>query len=149
MKKLMIILAAATMMAGTAQVLAQAQPQVQAQPRALVQAAKPALISPKAARELLASDKTSLLLDVRTLEEFIAGRIAGSVLLPYDRITAASAAALIGPNKDRTVIVYCRTGRRSEIAAAALISLGYRKVLDLGGIVSWPYGTIKGEPKVK
>jgi len=147
MKKLMIILAAAAMMAGTAQVLAQAQPQ--AQPRVLVQAAKPALINPKAARELLAGDKTSLLLDVRTLEEFIAGRIAGSVLLPYDRITAASAAALIGPNKDRTVIVYCRTGRRSEIAAAALVSLGYRKVLDLGGIVSWPYGTIKGEPKVK
>ena len=115
MKKLIIILAAAAIMAGTAQVLAQAQPRV------LVQAAKPALISPKAARELLASDKTSLLLDVRTLEEFIAGRIAGSVLLPYDRITAASAAALIGPDKDRTVIVYCRTGRRSEIAAAALV----------------------------
>jgi rhodanese-related sulfurtransferase len=137
MKKLMMFLMAATIMAGLAQV--QAQPQGQA--------AKPALISPKAARDLLASSKDALLVDVRSLEEFVAGRIAGSVLLPYDQITAASAAAVIGPNKDRTVIVYCRSGRRSEIAAATLVSLGYRRVLDLGGIASWPYATIKGQPK--
>ena len=137
MKKLIMFLMAATIMAGLAQV--QAQPQGQA--------AKPALISPKAARDLLASGKDALLIDVRTLEEFVAGRIAGSVLLPYDQITATSAAAVVGPNKDRTVIVYCRTGRRSEIAAATLASLGYRKVLDLGGIGAWPYGTIKGESR--
>ncbi len=111
------------------------------------QSAKPAPISPKAARDLIASNKEALLIDVRTLDEFVQGRIAGSVLLPYDQITAASAAAVIGPNKDRTLIVYCRSGRRSEIAAATLASLGYRKVLDLGGIASWPYGTISGQPK--
>lgn len=137
MKKFMMVLVAATFMAGAGSAQVQAQPQ----------ATRPALINPKTARDLLASGKDLVLLDVRTLEEFVAGRIAGSVLLPYDQITAASAAALIGPNKDRTVIVYCRTGRRSEIAAAALVSLGYRNVLDLGGIVSWPYGTIKGDPK--
>ena len=115
--------------------------------QAQAQAAKPALIGPKAARDLLAGNKDAILIDVRTLEEFVAGRIAGSVLLPYDQITAASAAATIGPNKERTVIVYCRTGRRSEIAAATLAALGYRKVLDLGGIGSWPYGTISGQPK--
>ena len=139
MKKLIIALFVMIALAATGQAQAQVQPQSQT--------AKPVLISPKAARELLASGKEVLLLDVRTLEEFVAGRIAGSVLLPYDQITAASAAALIGPNKERTVIVYCRSGRRSEIAAATLASLGYRKVLDLGGIGSWPYGTIKGVPK--
>ena len=139
MKKLTIRLFAIIALA------ASVQAQVQAQPKG--QPVKPALISPKAVRDLLASNKEALLIDVRTLEEFIAGRIAGSVLLPYDQINAASAAAAIGPNKDRTVIVYCRSGRRSEIAAATLASLGYRKVLDLGGIGSWPYGTISGQPK--
>ena len=108
--------------------------------------AQPSLISPKAAKELLASGKNVLLLDVRTQEEFLEGRIADSVLLPYDQITAKSAAQSIGA-KDRTVIVYCRTGRRSAAAAATLVALGYKKVLDLGGIQAWPYGTIKGNTK--
>ncbi len=105
--------------------------------------AQSSLISPKAAKELLASGKDVLLLDVRTQEEFLEGHIAGSILLPYDQITAKSAAQIIG-SKDRTVIVYCRTGRRSAAAAASLVALGYKKVLDLGGIQAWPYGTIKG-----
>jgi phage shock protein E len=104
-------------------------------------------ISPKAARELLDSGKDLVLLDVRTLEEYLEGRIAGSVLLPYDQITAASAAKAVGPDKGRTIIVYCRSGRRSAAAASTLASLGYKKVLDLGGLQSWPYATIRGEPK--
>jgi rhodanese-related sulfurtransferase len=103
-------------------------------------------IAPKRARELLASDKNAILLDVRTLEEFTAGRIQGSILFPYDEIDQASATKIIGP-KDRTIIVYCRSGRRSEIAAAALASLGYTKIFDLGAISSWPYGMIRGMPK--
>lgn len=103
-------------------------------------------ITPKAAKEMLAANKGIVLLDVRTLEEFLEGRIAGSVLLPYDLITPESAARIVGA-KDKTIIVYCRSGRRSEIAAKALFALGYKKIFDLGGIASWPYGTIKGEPK--
>ena len=103
-------------------------------------------IAPKAAREMLAANKGIVLLDVRTLEEFLEARISGSVLLPYDQITPESAARIVGA-KDTTIIVYCRSGRRSEIAAKALYALGYKKIFDLGGISSWPYGTIKGEPK--
>jgi rhodanese-related sulfurtransferase len=102
-------------------------------------------ITPKAARDLLTKDKNAILVDVRTLEEFVAGRIPSSVLLPYDQIDAASAAKTIGP-KDRVVIVYCRSGRRSQIAASTLKSLGYSKVYDLGSIGTWPYGTIQGKP---
>ena len=108
-------------------------------------AAQGVRITPKAAQNLLAADKNVILVDVRTLEEHIAGRSPGSVLLPYDQITAASAAKIIG-SKDRTVIVYCRSGRRSQIAATALNSLGYSKVYDLGSIGAWPYGTIQGRP---
>jgi rhodanese-related sulfurtransferase len=108
-------------------------------------AAQGARITPKAARDLLAKDKNAILVDVRTLEEFVAGRIPASVLLPYDQIDATTAAKTIGP-KDRAVIVYCRSGRRSQIAAAALKSLGYSRVYDLGSIGAWPYGTIQGKP---
>ncbi len=133
MKRLLIPLIAAVALAGSVQ----AQAPVKAAP-----------ISPKTARDMLAARKNIILLDVRTFEEFVAGRIEGSVLLPYDEIDAASTARVIGPIKDRTVIVYCQSGRRSGMAASTLVSLGYEKVLDLGGIVSWPYATIKGEPKV-
>ncbi len=106
--------------------------------------AQPKAISPRAARDLLASDKSALLLDVRTREEFLEARIPGSVLLPFDAIDAASAARVVGP-KDRPIVVYCRTGRRSAVAASTLASLGYRNVYDMGGIGSWPYGTVRGE----
>jgi phage shock protein E len=99
------------------------------------------LISPAKAKELLASEKTAVLLDVRTAEEFSGGDIASAILLPYDAITASSAAAAI-PGKQTAVIVYCRSGRRSAIAADTLRGLGYARVWDLGGIGSWPYGTV-------
>lgn len=102
-------------------------------------------ISPKSAKEILSAPKGAVLVDVRTREEFEDSRIPGSVLLPYDQITAGSAAKAI-PSKDSPIIVYCRTGRRSQLAAASLVYLGYRNVLDLGGIASWPYETVKGAP---
>lgn len=138
MKKLAMLLISALVLTGS--LYAQASTSVAAS------SAKAAPISPKAVKDLLASGRDFILLDVRTYEEFIAARIQGSVLLPYDQITAASAAKTIGA-KDKTVVVYCRTGHRSGIAAATLVSLGYSKVLDMGGIVSWPYATISGEPK--
>ncbi|MCX7023815.1 MAG: rhodanese-like domain-containing protein [Spirochaetes bacterium] len=103
-------------------------------------------ISPETAHDLLAGGKDLVLLDVRTAEEFLEIRIPGAVLLPYDRIDAESAARVIG-GKDRIVIVYCRSGRRSAAAAASLVALGYRNVLDMGAITSWPYETVKGETK--
>jgi len=100
------------------------------------------LISPTEAKNLLAADAKIVLLDVRTPSEYAAGHIPRSKLLPYDEITAETAGKAI-PTKDATVIVYCRSGRRSAIAAAELKKLGYARVLDLGGINSWPYEVVK------
>lgn len=102
----------------------------------------PERITPAKAKELLAANRSAILLDVRTNDEFAAGHIAGAILLPYNEITAATAARTI-PAKDTTVVVYCRSGRRSAIAATALVKLGYAKVFDLGGIIDWPYETVK------
>jgi phage shock protein E len=109
--------------------------------------ALPRKIDGPAARALLASVPASraVLLDVRTLEEYAEAHIAGAKLLPYDAIDAAQARAAI-LDKDAVVIVYCRSGRRSAIAAEALLALGYSKVYDLGPISAWPYGTEKGPP---
>ncbi|MDP3178111.1 MAG: rhodanese-like domain-containing protein [Spirochaetaceae bacterium] len=103
-------------------------------------------IVPREARALLLAGKGAVLMDVRTAEEFQELRIPGAILLPYDKIDQKSAATAI-PSKESTVIVYCRSGRRSAIAAATLATLGYKRVLDLGAIGDWPYETANGTVK--
>lgn len=96
-------------------------------------------ISPKDALDLLKGDKNAVLIDVRTQEEFQAVRIPGSILIPDYEIKDKISEVV--PDKNKTVIVYCRSGRRSQAAAETLVKLGYTKVFDLGGIINWPYDT--------
>ena len=42
-------------------------------------------------------------------------------------------------DKDQRNLVYCRSGRRSKIAAEALVELGYTNIKEFGGIIDWPY----------
>ena len=46
------------------------------------------------------------------------------------------------PDKAATLLIYCRSGRRSRDAAEKLIALGYENVYDFGGINDWPYETV-------
>lgn len=108
--------------------------------------AQVARIQPKALKEMLDAKTDLVLIDVRTLGEYQEGHIGEAYLLPYDQINAISAATTIGGDKNRTIIVYCRTGKRSEIAAATLASLGYTKIFDLGSIFDWPYEIVQGPP---
>lgn len=89
------------------------------------------------AKAIIDGGGTFIILDVRTQEEFDAGYIAGAVLLPYDQISQKAASEL--PDKNATILVYCRSGNRSATASKALIELGYTCVLDFGGIIDWPY----------
>lgn len=91
-------------------------------------------------QQMVQSQDDFVLLDVRTQEEYSAGHIPGALLLPYDKIAAQSAVVL--PNKEQEIIVYCRSGRRSAIAAETLSKLGYVKVRDFGGISRWQ-GTLE------
>lgn len=75
--------------------------------------------------------------DVREEDEYALGHIPGAVLLPLGSVPQAAAQQL--PEKDAHLLVYCRTGRRSAEACALLRQQGYRRVQDLGGILSWPY----------
>ncbi len=100
-----------------------------------------ATISPKDARDLMAKDKSVILVDVRTLEEYNEGHIPNSILIPNEVISTEASKKLT--DKNQTIIVYCRSGRRSALAANELISQGYTNVLDLGGIQDWPYEIVK------
>lgn len=96
-------------------------------------------ISPKDAVDVIKGDSEAVLIDVRTPEEFRVVRIPGSVLIPDYEIK--DKIANVVPDKDTTVIVYCRSGNRSRNAAKTLIDMGYTKIFDLGGIMDWPYDT--------
>ena len=100
-----------------------------------------ARISAAEAKAVLDGSAPYVLLDVRTQEEFDERHIPGALLLPYTEIRER-AAALLPADKDALILVYCRSGRRSAIAASELILRGYTNVHDLGGINEWPYETV-------
>ena len=97
-------------------------------------------IPPEEARAMMTQSSNYILLDVRTEAEYREERIAGAVLIPHNVIENRAVAEL--PNKNQLIFVYCQAGVRSEIAARALVGLGYSNVYDFGGILDWPFGTI-------
>lgn len=81
----------------------------------------------------------STLVDVRTEDEYAVEHAAGAVLIPLDDIEDMDLEELL-PDKKAPVLLYCRTGRRSALAAAQLFDKGYENLYDLGGLNGWPYG---------
>ena len=98
-------------------------------------------ITPVVVKERLDKGEKLIIVDVRTKEEYDSGHIPRSLLIPYDEMEATAASLL--PDKNASIIVYCRSGRRSEIAAKSLVKLGYTNVADLGAISDWKYGLEK------
>ena len=78
----------------------------------------------------------AVIVDVRRDDEYKAGHIPGAVLLTMETITADSAAKVL-PNKNQQLLVYCRSGRRSKIAAKTLLDLGYTNIIEFGGILDY------------
>lgn len=72
-----------------------------------------------------------LWIDVRSPEEFQQGHIEGAQNIPVDRI--ASEISRISPDKNAPLNLYCRSGRRSEVALQTLKKLGYTHVINRGG----------------
>ena len=97
-------------------------------------------ITQSEAKALMDSETNYIILDTREQYEFDEGHIAGAILIPYTEIEAKAASAL--PDKNQLILVYCRSGRRSKIAAQSLADLGYTNVREFGGIIDWEYGVV-------
>lgn len=93
------------------------------------------------AKKLIEAHPDALILDVREEEEYYAGHIDGAELLTLDTINEETAGYVI-PSKDTELLLYCKTGRRSMLAARILENLGYTKIWNLGGLLGWPYGLV-------
>ena len=98
-------------------------------------------ISQDEAKKILSSEKDFILLDVRTPQEYEKKHIPTAVLLPIDEIKKGNVAVL--PDKNQKILVYCWTGRRAEDSAAMLVKMGYKNVLNFGGLVDWT-GAVEG-----
>jgi rhodanese-related sulfurtransferase len=82
------------------------------------------------------------LVDVRSPQEFASGHLPGAVNVPYDEVEKRLAE--VGAPGD-AIVLYCRSGRRSAIAAQALERLGYGNVRDMGPMTAWP-GAVPAAP---
>ena len=98
-------------------------------------------ITAENAKTIMNSGEEYIILDVREQDEFDAGHIPGAILLPYTEIEDKSEEMF--PDKDKQILVYCRSGRRSKIAADSLSKLGYTNIKEFGGIIDWPYEVVK------
>ena len=86
--------------------------------------------------EIAKNNPDAIIVDVRHDDEYKAGHIPGAVLLTMETITAETAAKVL-PDKSQMILIYCRSGRRSKIAAQTLLELGYTNLIEFGGILDY------------
>ena len=97
------------------------------------------MVTAKEAKELMETQSGYIILDVREQDEYDQKHIPGAVLLPLGDVEGKAKVVL--PNPEQLILVYCRSGRRSKIAAESLAQQGYTNVVEFGGILDWPYET--------
>ena len=94
-------------------------------------------ITAEEAKQIMDNEEGYIILDVRTQEEYDEGHIPGAIVISHEEI--AEKAEDVLTDKNQLILVYCRSGRRSKIAAEALVELGYTNIKEFGGIIDWPY----------
>ena len=94
-------------------------------------------ITAEEAKQIMDTEEDYIILDVRTQEEYDQGHIPGAILIFDTEIKHKAEEVMM--DKDQLILVYCRSGRRSKLAAEALAELGYTNIKEFGGIIDWPY----------
>ena len=92
-------------------------------------------ISQAEAMKIMAGDEPYVIVDVRRPDEFAKGHIPGAINVPNEGIADEQPAEL--PDLDQVLLVHCQTGRRSAAASKKLADIGYTRVLEFGGIMTW------------
>ena len=96
-------------------------------------------ISQDEAKKRMDEHENIVIVDVRQENEYKEGHIKDAVLVTLDTIGDEKPEAL--PDLNQEILVYCRSGKRSEQASRKLVALGYTNIYDFGGINTWPYET--------
>ena len=87
-------------------------------------------------KKALNEHENMILLDVRSVGEFVRGRIAGSVNLPLQDVSDGVEQVI--PNKNQKVYVYCLSGSRSAMAVEEMMEKGYTNVFNvISGLLAW------------
>ena len=97
-------------------------------------------VSPTEAAALMESEANYIVLDVRTQAEYDQGHIPGAICVPNETIGTGGIPQL--PDKEQLILVYCRSGNRSQQAARKLADSGYTNIVEFGGILSWTGETV-------
>ena len=92
-------------------------------------------ISQEEAKEMMAKDDGHIVVDVRRQDEYDAGHIPGSILIPNESIGTEQPEEL--PDLNQIILIYCRSGNRSKQAAQKLYNMGYTNIYEFGGINTW------------
>lgn len=82
------------------------------------------------------ADTSAVIIDVRTPEEFASGHLKDARLIDF-KDTATFEKDIARLPKDKTYYVYCRSGRRSMMAAERMKRLGLKTIDMSGGIIAW------------
>ena len=93
------------------------------------------------AKRIMDEESDYIIVDAREQSEYDEGYIKGAIVIPYTEIEQKAEEML--PDKEQLILVYCRSGRRSKIAAQSLANMGYTNVKEFGGIIDWQYGIEK------
>lgn len=84
----------------------------------------------------LTTDLNVAIVDVRTIQEYASGHIENAMNIPLDKISTIEDTI---QDKNKKIIVYCKTGVRSKEASEKLLKMGYTNVYDMKGLDSWEY----------
>ena len=101
------------------------------------------IISQTQAKDIMDNGTGYVIVDARTSEEFNEGHIKNAINLDYEEVTQKAESLL--PDKNQLILIYCRSGRRSKIAAESLCQLGYTNVKEFGGINDWQYEVVQDD----
>lgn len=116
------------------------------------------LLSMAGFRRMLDQQPEALLLDARSAEAFAAGHVAGAVNLPLPDFTPDALAAVIGPDQNRPILIYCNNNFTDNAFPVArkvvsvslntqtfvnLVAYGYRNVWELGETVPASLGAVR------
>ncbi|AUN10089.1 sulfurtransferase [Clostridium botulinum] len=94
-------------------------------------------ITPEEAKKMLDEREDITILDVRGENEYREGHIKGSKSIPLEFLETNVEDEV--PDKNSTIFIYCKSGKKAKVGYGYLKELGYDNVYDMGGIMDWPY----------